>query len=144
MATVNTILSTKGNHVWSVTSDATVFDVLVLMAAKNIGAVAVVDEGQLVGIVSERDYARKITLLNKNSRDTPVSDIMTKRVRYVAPDTSLNACLRLMTEHRFRHLPVMDGDNMVGFLSIGDVVKAVIEDQKILINHLESYITGGV
>jgi CBS domain-containing protein len=142
MATVNTILSAKGSHVWSVSSDATVYDVLVLMAAKNIGAVAVVDDNHLVGIVSERDYARKITLLNKNSRDTRVSDIMTRRVRYVAPSTSLQECLQLMTEHRFRHLPVMDGEDLVGFLSIGDVVKAVIEDQKVLINHLESYITG--
>lgn len=143
MATVNTILSTKGNQVWSVRSDATVFDALVLMADKNIGALAVVDDGELVGIVSERDYARKITLLNKNSRDTPVSEIMTERVRYVTPSATLNGCLRLMTEHRFRHLPVMDGDQMVGFLSIGDVVKAVIEDQQVLINHLESYITSG-
>lgn len=142
MATVNSILSKKGNDVYSVTSDATVYDALVLMADKNIGALAVVDDAELVGIVSERDYARKITLLDKNSHDTPVSDIMTRRVRYAAPNSSLNACLRLMTEHRFRHLPILEEEKLVGFLSIGDVVKAVIEDQKILINHLESYITG--
>ena len=143
MATVNTILSSKGNHVWTIKPDATVYDALVLMADKNIGAVVVVDEDEkLVGILSERDYARKITLLERNSRDTPVRDIMTERVRYVAPSTTLNQCLHIMTEHRFRHLPVMNGDEMVGFLSIGDVVKAVIEDQKVMINHLESYITG--
>lgn len=142
MATVSSILASKGNEVWSVTSDATVYDALVMMADKNIGAVVVVDDDKLVGIVSERDYARKITLLNKNSRDTPVSEIMTSRVRYVAPSASLNDCMHLMTEHRFRHLPVMDGDKLVGFLSIGDVVKAVIKDQEIIINHLESYITG--
>jgi CBS domain-containing protein len=139
---VSHILASKGSEIWSVTTDSTVFDALSAMADKNIGALVVVDEGNVVGIVSERDYARKVILEGKESRDTPVGDIMTPNPITVTPDTSVRSCMELMTTNRFRHLPVKDGADLVGVVSIGDVVNAVIEEQTFLIDQLEGYITS--
>lgn len=143
MRTVGQLLTAKGTDIWAVAPDDTVFDALQLMADKNIGAVMVLEEGRVVGIMSERDYARKIILQHKTSRSTPVRDIMTSDVVCVRPDLNLDKCLALMTEKRIRHLPILrEGNELAGLVSIGDVVKSVIEDQKILINHLEDYISG--
>jgi CBS domain-containing protein len=140
--TVAHILGHKGQKVWSVTSDMTVFDALVLMADKNIGALVVVDDGSVTGIVSERDYARKVVLLGKDSKDTRVAEIMTPGPITVTTETTVGACMELMTDNRFRHLPVLDADTLVGVISIGDVVSAVIEEQSFLIDQLEGYITS--
>lgn len=142
MNTVRNLLNRKGHTIWSIGPDTPVFAALELLAAKNIGALPVIDaDGALVGILSERDYARKVVLLGKTSRETPVRDIMTERVITINADSSMSDCLALMTDRRIRHLPVVDGDALVGFISIGDVVKAVIDEQRTTINHLESYIT---
>ena len=143
MKTVNDMLRDKGHSVWSVAPDATVFEALELMAAKNVGAVLVLDGGRLVGIMSERDYARKVTLLGKTSRDTPVSEIMTGRVLYVNADQTIQECMALMTEKRIRHLPVLEGDRVIGVVTIGDVGRAIISDQQFMLSQLEHYITGG-
>lgn len=136
------ILERKGQEIWSVSTASTVFDALSAMADKNIGALVVVDDGEVVGIVSERDYARKVILEGKESRDTPVGAIMTPDPVTVTRDASVQSCMELMTDNRFRHLPVMDGDELVGVVSIGDVVRAVIEEQTFLIDQLEGYITS--
>lgn len=141
--TVAHLLSTKGDDVWSVTSTATVYEALEMMADKGVGALIVVDDGRLVGIISERDYARKVILLDRVSRKTAVADIMTADVHTIAPTSSVAHCMTMMTEQRIRHLPVVDEEGGVtGVISIGDVVKAVIEDQKFLIEQLEQYITS--
>jgi CBS domain-containing protein len=143
MKTVRDILRVKGYDVWSIGPDATVFDALQLMAEKSIGAVVVLDSGKLVGILSERDYARKVILKGKASREIPVREIMTKDVVCVRPDMLIEACMKLMTDKRIRHLPVLEGDRLIGVISIGDVVKAVISEQELLIEQLGSYIWGG-
>jgi len=142
MITVSQILKDKGNKVWTVAPEARVFDALKLMAEKSVGALLVVDKEQVVGIISERDYARKVILKGKSSADTPVRDIMTPRIFGVHPDTKAEECLALMTDKHVRHLPVFDKDRLVGVISIGDVVKAVVSQQKVLIAHLENYISG--
>ena len=131
----------KINALFTVTSDTTVFDALVEMANKNIGAVLVIDEGKLSGIFSERDYARKIVLKDKSSKDTLVKEIMVSEVICIKPSDNLDYCMELMNTKKIRHLPVMDNDVVVGIISISDVVKAIIEIQKDTINHLNSYIT---
>lgn len=142
MTTINDLLRNKSPDVWSVTPDDSVFDALRLMADKNIGAVLVMDGKHLVGLLSERDYARKLVLANKSSRETAVRDVMTSRVAFVAPAKDVEECLALMTDKRFRHLPVMDEGRVVGLVSIGDLVKAIIEKKQFMIDQLESYITG--
>ena len=142
METVGQLLRAKGHDVWSVSPGASVYEALELMAEKNIGAVLVVDQGRLVGIMSERDYARKVILKGRFSRDTLVRNIMTERVVYVRPEQTLGQCMALMTEKRIRHLPVMANDQLIGVISIGDVVKAIISDQEFIIEQLETYITG--
>ncbi|MFZ0392135.1 MAG: CBS domain-containing protein [Calditrichia bacterium] len=142
MKSVGDILNKKGRQIWSVPPNATVFQALQLMAEKNIGAVLVMDGGEVVGIMSERDYARKVILLGKSSKETPVKDIMTTRVVFVESNKSAENCLALMTEKRFRHLPVYDGEKLAGLVSIGDVVKAVIDQQQVAIEELENYIVG--
>jgi CBS domain-containing protein len=137
------ILNNKDNQIWSVGPDETVYDAIALMADKRIGALLVVAEGRLIGIISERDYARKIILRGRSSRDTPVREIMTSSLITVTPDHTVDECMRLVTEHRIRHLPVLDNDRLVGLISIGDLVNSIIEAQKQTINHLHSYITGG-
>jgi CBS domain-containing protein len=140
--TVGDLLKTKGSDVWSVSAEATVYETLGLMAEKRVGALLVLQAGRLIGIVSERDYARKVELKGKSSRDTTVSEIMTVKVAYVKPQNTVAECMALMTDKRIRHLPVMDGDQLVGVISIGDVVKAVIAEQEFTIHQLENYITG--
>jgi len=142
MKTVQDLLAQKGNQVWSVSPDTSVFETLQLMAAKEIGAVLVLDQGRLVGIFSERDYARQVVLKGKTSRDTPVREVMTSRVVFVRPNQNIEECMAIMTDKRFRHLPVMDGDKLAGVLSIGDVVKAVISEKQFLIEQLEHYINS--
>ena len=144
MPTVAEILKSKAdNTVYSLGPDASVYDALKLMSEKNIGALLVIEEGRIVGIFSERDYARKIVLMSRSSKDTPLRDIMTKSVRFVTPDETTEQCMALMTENRLRHLPVLDGDKLVGIVSIGDLVKSIISEQQFIIEQLEHYITGG-
>jgi len=142
MKTIRDLLRDKGQDVWSIDAGASVFDALKLMAAKEIGALMVLDGGQLAGVMSERDYARKVILQGKSSRDTPVREIMTPKVLYIAPEQTLEECMALMTDKHIRHMPVIENDQMVGVVSIGDVVKSVISEQKFLISHLEHYIRG--
>jgi len=139
--TIREILDNKGHQIWSVSPDTKIFEVLQLMAEKNIGALVVLDGDKLVGIISERDYARKVALKGKTSKETPVRDIMTPKVLYVTPEKTAEDCMALMIEKRIRHLPVYEQDKLIGVVSIGDVVKAVIEEKKIAIEHLENYIT---
>lgn len=141
--TLRQLLQSKGGTVWSVPSSSTVFDALQLMSQKNIGALLVIDGGKLVGIISERDYARKVVLKGKSSKEIPVREIMTEKVVYVRPDESIEECMALMTEKHFRHLPVIDEGTLLGVISIGDVVRAVISEQKFIIEQLENYISGG-
>ncbi|MBV8352206.1 MAG: CBS domain-containing protein [Verrucomicrobia bacterium] len=133
----------RTSTVWSIGPNVVVNDAIRLMDEKNVGALPVVDKGTLVGIVSERDYTRKVILKGRSSRETPVSDIMTKKVLTVTPSDSVTACMRIMTEKRVRHLPVLEGTDLVGILSIGDVVNWLLWAQTATIEHLERYITGG-
>jgi CBS domain-containing protein len=142
MRTVKDILRIKGSAVWSVSPDDTVYEALTFMAEKNIGAVLVMADNTLVGILSERDYARKVDLLGKQAKGTPVRDIMTERVVYVRPDETVEECMALMTDKRVRHLPVMEEGRVIGIVSIGDVVKSIISEQEFIIEQLEHYITG--
>jgi CBS domain-containing protein len=142
MKFVGEILSAKGSDVWSVTPQHTVFAALVLMAEKEVGALLVLDGESLVGIFSERDYARKVILEDKSSKDTSVSEVMSAPVFTVGPDQSIEDCMSLMTEKRARHLPVLKDGTLIGLISIGDVVKAVISEREAVIGQLESYITG--
>ena len=143
MKTVRDLLKQKGREVWSIAPDSTVYDALKLLAEKNIGALLVIDAGRPVGIFSERDYARQVILKGKTSKDTPVREVMTSKVVFVRPEQSIEECMALMTDKRFRHLPILEGGALVGILSIGDVVKAVISEKQFIIEQLESYITSG-
>jgi CBS domain-containing protein len=142
MTTVSQLLQAKGSDVWSVMPGTSVYDALALMAEKNIGALLVLDGDELAGIFSERDYARKVVLRGKSSKDTPVSQIMTSKVVCVRPDQSIEECMALMTDKRIRHLPVLEDNRVTGVISVGDVVKAVISEQSFIIEQLENYITG--
>ena len=142
MKTLQRVLDAKGGDVYSIEPGASVFDALEEMAKHDVGALIVMDDGKIVGIFSERDYARKIILAGKSSRETPVHEIMTDRVVYARPDLTLEQCLALMTDKHIRHLPVMRGDDLVGVVSIGDLVKGIIDDQRFLISQLESYVSG--
>lgn len=142
MNTVKDMLRVKGREVWSIGPDAPVYDALSMMADKGVGALLVLEGGGVVGIVSERDYARKVDLKRKSSRQTPVRDIMTPEVVYVRPENTVEECMALMTHKRIRHLPVMEDDKVVGVISIGDVVKAIISEQQFVIEQLEHYISG--
>jgi CBS domain-containing protein len=143
MTSVAHILKSKPDQtVHTITPAAPVFDAVRLMAEKGIGALVVMENGKIVGMVTERDYARKIVLLARSSRDTPVRDIMTSAVMYVRPDQTSEECMVLMTENRLRHLPVMGGGELIGLVSIGDLVKDIISEQKFIIEQLEHYITG--
>ncbi len=141
MSTVAQILKQKPDQaVHTIAPTATVYEALKLMAEKNIGAVVVTDGGKIAGLVTERDYARKIVLVQKSSKETPVRDIMTTQVMYVGPERTSEECMALMTENRFRHLPVMEKGKLIGLVSIGDLVKDVISEQRFIIEQLESYI----
>lgn len=140
MKTVRDLLAGKSQDVWSITPDKTVYDALRLMAERGIGAVLVVEGATLVGILSERDYARQVILKGKASKDTPVREIMTTQVIHVTPEHTIDECMTIMTNSRIRHLPVMREARLLGILSIGDVVKAVISEKQMHIEQLEDYI----
>ena len=143
MTTVADILKSKADPtVHTIGSAASVFDAVGLMAQKNIGALVVVEHGQVVGLVTERDYARKVALMDRLSRHTPLREIMTCPVMYVQPRHTSEECMALMTENRLRHLPVMDGGKLIGLISIGDLVKDIISEQRFIIEQLEHYISG--
>ncbi len=142
MRTVRQLLADKPAEVYAVAPEAPVVEAIRLMADKSIGAVLVLRDGMLAGILSERDYARKVVLQGRSSADTPASAIMTSQVITVAPDTSVPACMQLMTECRIRHLPVVEGGSVVGVISIGDLVKAVIADQQLELEQLQRYIAS--
>ncbi|MFB3816395.1 MAG: CBS domain-containing protein [Candidatus Methylomirabilales bacterium] len=142
MKTVAQLLRLKGGQVWSIGPDAMVYQALSLMAEKDVGALVVLQGERLVGILSERDYARKVILRGKSSLKTPVREIMTDRVVCVRPEQSVEECMALMTEHRVRHLPVLVDGRLAGVVSIGDVVKASIDEKDFMIQQLEHYITG--
>lgn len=142
MKTVEQVLRGKNAELVAVGPDESVFDALALMARREVGAVVVLEAGRLVGILSERDYARKIILLGKASKDTPVREIMTPRVVCVTPATTIDECMALMTDKRCRHLPVLAGERVIGVVSIGDVVKHTIAEQQFIIEQLEHYIMG--
>jgi len=141
MTTVERLLQHKGHTVWSIPPDASVFEAVQLMADKRVGALMVVDKNELIGVISERDYAREIVLKDRASRSTPVSAIMTQRVLYVRPQQTLEECMALMTEKNLRHLPVLDDGRLVGVISMRDVVKDLIAEKEFLIEQMENYIT---
>jgi CBS domain-containing protein len=140
--TVASILKTKGSQCWCISPDATVFEAIALMAEKRIGALMVVSEGRLTGIVSERDYARKVILKGHSSKEMRVEEIMTSPAITVTPENTVAQCMHIITDYRIRHLPVVDGTCLVGVVSIGDIVSAVISAQADTIRHLNSYIAG--
>jgi CBS domain-containing protein len=142
MQTVSQLLRVKGSEVFSVAPQDSVLHAIEVMATRHVGALLVMTQGSLIGIISERDYARKVILKNRSSHDTPVSDIMTSPAVSVTPEDTVHNCMQIMTERRFRHLPVLKGGRVVGMLSIGDLVKAVIQDQTEQIEQLERYIAG--
>jgi CBS domain-containing protein len=142
MQTVNQLLRAKGNQIFSVEPGDSVLKAIEMMATRHVGALLVMSQGSLIGIISERDYARKVILKKRSSHDTPVGDIMTAPAVTVTPSDTVHHCMQLMTEGRFRHLPVTEGGRVVGMLSIGDLVKAVIEEQSAHIEQLERYIAG--
>ena len=140
MKTLKQLLQAKPLGILSIAPDARVYDALKIMAEKNVGALLVMDAGRLTGIITERDYARKVILQGKSSLDTPVREIMTEKVLCVHPDQSVEECMGLMTDKRIRHLPVMEGERLIGVLSIGDLVKETISEQQFVIEQLVSYI----
>ena len=141
MASIKQVLQGKGHDVFSIGPEASVLDAIAMMAEKEVGALAVTEADKLVGVVTERDYARKVVLQGRSSDSTKVKDIMTSRVAYTRPDQSVEECMAVMTDKRIRHLPVMDGEKLLGMISIGDLVKSIIEEQKDVIQQLEQYIS---
>ncbi|MEZ5427675.1 MAG: CBS domain-containing protein [Pyrinomonadaceae bacterium] len=142
MKLVKHILDSKGDQIWHIRPDESVFEAIRLMAEKGVGALLVMEEEDLIGIVSERDYARKVILQGKSSRQTPVKEIMTAEVVCTSPDQTVEDCMALMTDNRIRHLPITADDRIVGVLSIGDLVKAIIAEQQFTIEQLEQYISA--
>ena len=143
MTSVEKLLNNKSKDIWSIGPDATVYDALQKMAEKDAGALLVTEQGNLVGIFTERDYARKLILKGRFSKDTAVSELMTHEVLYVEPNNTIEDCMVMMTARRVRHLPVMDNGKLAGIVTIGDIVKQVISEQESTIHELEKYITGG-
>ncbi len=145
MSKIRELLSNKGSDVWSIGPAHTVYQAIEMMALKGVGALTVLsDDGNLIGIISERDYARKVILRGKSSQDTVVSEIMTRKVIYVEPDNRVEECMALMTARHVRHLPVLEQEKLVGMISVGDLVKSIIDKQSTAIDHLERYIRGDV
>jgi CBS domain-containing protein len=142
MLTVRDVLNTKKKDIWSIDSQSTAYKALQIMADKDIGALLVIDKGQLVGIFSEKDYARKVILEGKSSKETSVGELMTREMYSIAPDRPIEECMALMTATRNRHMPVFEDDQLVGIVALGDIVNAIISKQKIAIHDLENYIRG--
>jgi CBS domain-containing protein len=142
IGTIDSILHHKGQTVWSIPPDITVFEAIKLLAEKNIGALPVLEGGKVIGIFSERDYTRKVALAGKNSKSTRVREIISMDVFFVTPDNTVEECMRLMTENRIRHLPVCQGGQLVGFISIGDLVNWTISMQSAALDQMESYLAG--
>ena len=140
--TVRHILQQKGRHLWTIDPNATVFDALAKMAEKDVGSLVVMDREKLIGIITERHYSRSVILKGKTSPTTLVREIMERNVVHVRPDQSMELCMALMTERRVRHLPVLEGDKVIGIVSIGDLLKSIISKQKFVIDELEHYIHG--
>ena len=143
MITVKELLKKKSGDIWSISPQASVYQALELMAQKEVGALLVIENDKLVGIFSERDYARKIILKGKASKETAVSELMTTSVYYVTPDNTLEEAMALMTSKHIRHLPIMNQGKLSGVVTLGDVVKKIISEQKLTIDELENYVTGG-
>jgi len=143
MKAVRNILENKGRDVWTIAPDRTVFEALRTMADKNVGALLVLDGETITGILSERDYARKVILHGRSSKELMVKEIMSSKVYFVSPEQNIEDCMSLFTNKRVRHLPVLENDKLAGIISIGDVVKEVIAEQESTIQHLQNYITGG-
>lgn len=141
--TVANVLAQKTQNIWSIAPKAMVFEAIQLMAEKNVGSIIVLDGDQLVGIISERDYTRNVVLKGKSSRETPIEEIMTRNIITVTDQTGIGECMRVMTEKRVRHLPVLENGKVVGMVSAGDVMKWTLAAQTATINQLQSYITGG-
>ncbi|HWP57745.1 MAG TPA: CBS domain-containing protein [Candidatus Acidoferrales bacterium] len=142
MTRVKDVLAVKGSAVYSIAPDASVYDAMKLMADKGIGALIVMEGEKVVGVISERDYARKVILQGRSSRTTQVREIMTSQVLYAQPEQNIEECMAVMTEKRVRHLPVLEGGKVIGVISIGDLVKSIISEQKFIIEQLERYITS--
>ena len=142
MTTIAQLLNAKGDQIWSVEPKATIFEALEIMSEKEIGALLVMEDRKLTGIFSERDYARKVILKGKSSKETPVGELMTKKVFYIDPQKNINDCMAMMTAKRIRHVPVIEDNQVMGIVTIGDVVNQIISEQEVTINHLENYITG--
>ena len=142
MGKVRNILESKSKQIFSITPDTIVYRALEIMHDKNVSSLVVMENEKLVGIFTERDYARKVILQGRASKETKIGEIMTGDLITVAPETSIEVCMRLMTDKHIRHLPVVDGGKLVGIISIGDVVKNIIDEQKFIIENLEQYITG--
>jgi CBS domain-containing protein len=142
MKRIQTLLKKKGYDVWRIAPDASVYDAIHLMAEKGVGALIVMDGQKLVGVISERDYARKIILEGRSSENTKISEIMSTEVITVGPDSRIEECMAMMTERRIRHLPVLDGDELLGVISLGDLVKYIIAEQQFVIEQMERYIAG--
>lgn len=140
--TISEILSHKGRNAWAIGPEATVFEAIQMMAEKNVGALLVTEGNRLVGIISERDYTRKVALKGKSSKQTAVREILSGKVIYVHPEQTVEECMRLMTDHRIRHLPVLKGEEIVGVVSIGDLVNWIISAQSTTIQQLQTYIAG--
>jgi len=143
MRTVEQLLQVKGSDIWSIAPQTTAYNALQIMAEKNVGALLVMEKEKLVGIFSERDYARKVILKEKSSKNTSVGDLMTREVFYINADSTLEESMALMTAKRIRHLPVLKHNQLIGIVTLGDVVRQIITDQKFAIRELEKYITGG-
>ena len=142
MTTIAQLLNTKGDQIWSIEPKATIFEALEIMSEKEIGALLVMEDGKLTVIFSERDYARKVILKGKSSKETLVEELMTKKVFYIDSQNTINDCMAMMTAKRIRHVPVIEDNQVVGIVTIGDVVNQIISEQEVTINHLENYITG--